>query len=548
MPSGTRPSREVIWGNIRHMTSISTADVRAALIARTEIALIDVREEDPFAQSHPLWAANLPLSKLELEAWGRIPRRDTRIVVYDNASDDGEGLAQRAVKRLQTLGYSDVSVLDGGLAGWRESGGELFRDVNVPSKSFGELVESKRHTPSLSAEEVQALLAQNADVVVLDARRFDEYQTMNIPGSTSVPGGELVLRARELAPDPATRVIVNCAGRTRSIIGTQSLVNAGLPNPVAALRNGTIGWTLAGQALEHGAARRIGPGVSAAHHEAARSAAVDVARRAGVAWTDATTLAQWREETQRTTCLFDVRTPEEYAAGHRAGFRSAPGGQLVQETDVHAPVRGARIVLTDDDGVRAPMAASWLAQMGWEVAVLDAPPLSAAALETGPDQAPQPLPPEVRRVTPATLADWIATQEATVIDLTASASYVKRHVPGAWFAIRSQLPDLLPRLGAPRRIVLTCGSGLLARFAANDIEALTTGEVWVLEGGTAAWVAAGLPVENGDKRLLSKRVDRYQRPYEGTHNAAAAMQAYLDWEFGLVEQLGRDGTHHFFVV
>jgi rhodanese-related sulfurtransferase len=528
--------------------TMTTDEVRAALVARAEIALLDVREEDPFAQSHPLWAANLPLSRLELEAWGRIPRRDTRIVVYD----DGEGLAERAVERLHALGYTDVKPLAGGLAGWRDSGGELFRDVNVPSKSFGELVESKRHTPSLSAAEVQALLAQNADVVVLDARRFDEYQTMNIPGSTSVPGGELVLRARELAPDPATRVIVNCAGRTRSIIGTQSLVNAGLPNPVAALRNGTIGWTLAGQALEHGAARRFGPEVSAAHREAARIAATDVARRAGVAWVDTTTLAQWLHEAQRTTYRFDVRTPEEYAAGHRAGFRSAPGGQLVQETDVHAPVRGARIVLTDDDGVRAAMAASWLAQMGWQVAVLDAPWPSADALATGADNAPQPVPPEVRSVTPAGLADWLATGDAVVIDLTASANFVKRHVPGAWFAVRSQLaqrlPEWLPRLGAPGRLVLTCGSSLLARFAAKDIEALTTSEVWVLEGGTAAWVAAGLPVESGDARLLSKRIDRYRRPYEGTDNAAAAMQAYLDWEFGLVEQLGRDGTHHFFVV
>ncbi|MEQ1684827.1 MAG: rhodanese-related sulfurtransferase [Burkholderiaceae bacterium] len=527
------------------MTTTSTADVRAALIARTEIALIDVREEDPFAQSHPLWAANLPLSKLELEAWGRIPQLDTPIVVYD----DGEGLAQRAVDRLRTLGYTEVSLLEGVLAGWRASGGELFRDVNVPSKSFGELVESKRHTPSLSAEDVQALLAQNADVVVLDARRFDEYQTMNIPGSTSVPGGELVLRARELAPDPATRVIVNCAGRTRSIIGTQSLVNAGLPNPVAALRNGTIGWTLAGQALEHGAARRFGPGVSPAHHEAARSAAADVAQRAGVVGIDAIMLVQWRNEARRTTYLFDVRTPEEYAAGHRAGFRSAPGGQLVQETDVHAPVRGARIVLvdggSDDDGVRAPMAASWLAQMGWEVAVLDA---AADVIETGIDQPPQPVPPEVRSVSPAVLSDWLATGDVTVVDLGASATYVKRHVPGAWFAVRAQLPALLPRLGAPRRIVLTCGSGLLARFAAKDIEALTASEVWVLEGGTAAWIAAGRPVESGETRLLSPRIDRYRRPYEGTDNAAAAMQAYLDWEFGLVEQLGRDGTHHFFVV
>lgn len=539
------------------MTTITPQEVRAALIAREEIALIDVREEKPFAQEHPLWAANLSLSRLELEAWGRIPRRDTPIAVYGD--DD---LAERATERLQALGYTRVRLLEGGLAGWRDSGGEVFRDVNVPSKSFGELVESKRHTPSLSAEEVNGLITQKANVVVLDARRFDEYQTMNIPGSTSVPGGELVLRARALAPDPATRVIVNCAGRTRSIIGTQSLVNAGLPNPVAALRNGTIGWTLAGQSLEHGAARRFPETVSAADAQAASVAAIDVARCAGVAWLTPHALDLWLQDTGRTTYRFDVRTPEEYAAGHRTGFRNAPGGQLVQETDVHAPVRGARIVLTDGDAgrgdrVRAPMAASWLAQMGWQVAVLDddGSDVAQALTETGPDRAPQPASPEVRAASPATLADWLANSDALVIDVTASANYAKRHIPGAWFAVRAQLKQVLARVvaeaPAARRIVFTCGTSQLARFAANDVASsaiVGAREVYVLEGGTTAWIAAGLPLEHGETRMASPRIDRYRRPYEGTDNAAAAMQAYLDWEYGLVEQLARDGTHHFFVV
>ena len=187
------------------MTVTTYQDVRAALLAREEIALLDVREEDPFAQAHPLFAANLPWSRIELDAWQRIPRRDTRVVVYD----DGEGLAADAAERLRALGYTDVSLLDGGLAGWRDAGGELFRDVNVPSKSFGELVESQRHTPSLAAEEVKALLDAGTDMVVLDARRFDEYNIMSIPSAISVPGAELVLRARALAPDPKTRVVVN---------------------------------------------------------------------------------------------------------------------------------------------------------------------------------------------------------------------------------------------------------------------------------------------------------------------------------------------------
>lgn len=243
----------------------SFAEIRKALLNKQELALIDVREEAPFAEAHPLFAANIPLSKLELEVYSRIPRFDTPVTVYDN----GEGLAQVAAERLRGLGYVNVRLLEGGLDGWHRAGGELFIDVNVPSKAFGELVESQRHTPSLAAEEVQALLDNEADVVVLDARRFDEYQTMSIPTGISVPGAELVLRARELAPDPATRIIVNCAGRTRSIIGTQSLINSGIANPVSALRNGTIGWTLAGQTLQHGQSRRFAPTSEEHRHIAA---------------------------------------------------------------------------------------------------------------------------------------------------------------------------------------------------------------------------------------------------------------------------------------
>lgn len=410
----------------------TAAGVRQQLLARTEIALLDVREEHPFAQAHPLWAANLPLARIELDARRRIPRLHTPIVVY--GAEEGVDLAPLAAQRLRALGYTHVQPLQGGLFAWEAAGGELFRDVNVPSKAFGELVEAQRHTPSLSAQEVKALIDARADVVILDARRFDEYQTMSIPTATSVPGAELVLRARALAPDPATRIVVNCAGRTRSIIGTQSLVNAGIPNPVAALRNGTIGWTLAQQALDHGASRRA-PAVGAAQRASTQASARGVADRAGVRRVALAALPSLAQP-DRTLYRFDVRTPEEYAHGHLAGFASAPGGQLVQETDHHVPVRGARIVLADDDGVRANMTASWLAQMGWEVHVLDG---ADAALFNEAGAGPQPAPP----------------------------------LPGA---------------------------------------------------------------------------QRYRRPYEGTDAPAAAMQAYLDWEFGLVAQLGRDGTHFFEVL
>ncbi|MGY4640172.1 rhodanese-related sulfurtransferase [Pseudomonas sp. TE24901] len=527
------------------MTTVSTrsfAQIRQALLDHEEVALVDVREEAPFAEAHPLFAANIPLSKLELEVYSRIPRRDTQVTVYDN----GEGLAARAAERLVALGYTQVSLLEGGLEGWRKAGGELFIDVNVPSKAFGELVESERHTPSLAAEEVQALLDSQADVVVLDARRFDEYQTMSIPTGISVPGAELVLRARELAPDPATRIIVNCAGRTRSIIGTQSLINAGVANPVSALRNGTIGWTLAGQKLAHGQSRRFAP-TSEEHRQIAAKEARHVADKARVGRATLADLQRWQQEATRTTYLFDVRTPEEFEAGHLPGSRSTPGGQLVQETDHVASVRGARLVLADDDGVRANMSASWLAQLGWEVHVLDDLQPEHFS-ETGAWVAPVPAPAQAEVISPHTLVDWLAHGDTAVLDFTPSVNYVKRHIPGAYWALRAQLTQALAKVPPAERYVLTCGSSQLARLAVADVEALTGKPVFLLQGGTTQWIAEKLPLEEGETRLASPRIDRYRRPYEGTDNPKEAMQAYLDWEFGLVAQLARDGTHGFYVI
>jgi rhodanese-related sulfurtransferase len=519
-------------------------DVRDALLSKREIAFLDVREEDPHAQRHPLFAANLALSKLELEAFTRLPRKSVPIVLID----DGEGLAERASRRLEALGYTDVALFEGGLKAWERAGGEVFRDVNVPSKAFGEFVEAKQHTPALSAEAVEALLKGGEDVVVLDARRYDEYQTMNIPGSISVPGAELVLRARALAPDPKTRVIVNCAGRTRSIIGTQSLVNAGIPNPVAALRNGTIGWLLAGQSLAHGSARQFAGDDGRSDTQSLQSAR-EVADRAGVKRTTLANVQRWTEDSTRTTYRFDVRTPAEYEHAHAAGFQGAPGGQLVQETEMFAPVRGARVVLFDDDGVRANMTASWLAQMNVDVYVID-DARNAKLTEQGAWRGAKPQPAATPKISAQDLAALLddPSSQTIVLDFTPSANHVKGHIPGAWWTVRSRLAGDLPALPDAGQYVVTCGSSALASFAGPEVAALTSKPVLLLEGGTASWIAAGLPLAKGETHLASPRIDRYRRPYEGTDAPHEAMNAYLEWEYGLVAQLERDGTHGFFVI
>src|SRR5579863_6263723 len=413
-----------------------------------ELALVDVREELIFSQNHLLLARSVPLSRFELNFARLVPRRMTRIVLCD----EGDGLAQRAAATLSRNGYSDVRILAGGTAAWAAAGFELFSGVNVPSKAFGEYIEHASGTPSIGAGELERLLRENADLVVLDSRPFDEYVRVSIPTATNVPGAELVLRAREIAPSPQTTVVVNCAGRTRSIIGAQSLINAGLPNKVVALRNGTMGWSLAGFACDKGKDRRA-PAVSPTTLEWARGAALRVAQSCGVRRIDRTLLDTWRDDSQRTLYVFDVRDPAEYEAGHLPGAVSAPGGQLVQATDQYVGTLGARIVLVDDAEVRAAMTASWLRQMGWRDVFI----LTEKGTETGWPGAPAltvDMPPG-SGIDCKELSDLLSRNEATIVDLSLSRNYLAHHIPGAWFAIRTRLAGALEKIPLRGTLVLT---------------------------------------------------------------------------------------------
>src|SRR6202049_1667117 len=326
-----------------------------------ELSLVDVREELIFSQRHLLLARSIPLSRFELKFAQLVPRRTTRIVLCD----DGDGAAGGAAAILARNGYTDLAILDGGVDAWAAAGHELFSGVNVPSKAFGEYVEHESGTPSIAAAELEQLLRDKADIVVLDSRPFDEYSRVSIRTGVNVPGAALVLRAREIPPPPDTMIVVNCAGRTRSIIGAQSLINAGVPNKVVALRNGTMGWSLAGFVCDSGKNRRA-PDVSPKTLDWARTAALRVAQSCGVQRIDRAMLETWRKDDTRTLYLFDVRDPAEYLARQLAGAVSAPGGQLVQATDQYVGTLGARVVLVDDAEVRAAMTGSRLGQTGRE--------------------------------------------------------------------------------------------------------------------------------------------------------------------------------------
>ena len=521
-------------------TTVSPAEIRAMLKDGGEMALIDVREEGVFSEEgHPFFANSMPLSRLELLIRARVPRFGTRIVALDGGD---EGLAERAAAKLTEIGYRNVAVMKGGTRAWAASGYELFTGVNVPSKAFGELVEHQCGTPHIAASELKKRIEAGDKVLIVDSRPIGEFRNMSIPGAFDCPGAELVYRVPDRVPSPDTLVVVNCAGRTRSIIGAQSLRNARLANQVVALENGTMGWELAGLELARGRDDSLPP-PSTEGLAKARMLAEDVAQRFDIRRIGDAELARFRAEAdQRTLYLIDVRSPEEYAAGHLAGARLAPGGQLVQATDTYMATRNARIVLVDGDGVRAVMTASWLVQMGCpEVYVLDGG-VAGRKLVTDPEtrEIPGLEHANAATIAPAALKDLLDRGEAIVVDVAPSLNYEAGHIPSAWFAVRARLKQSLSKVPVKPVLVLTSSDGVVAQLAAAELPAHGFAEVKVLNGGTDAWRAAGLPLTKGREALADTPNDCWRRPYD-PYAAPDARERYLKWEVELVHQIEREG-------
>ena len=524
------------------MSPISARTLKKFLHDGEEIALLDAREEVPFDKRHILMASCVPLGRLEAIIDASVPRRSARVVWCD----DGEGLAERAAIRMSALGYTDVTFLDGGIGAWEAEGYRIYQGVHVPSKAFAEVIEHEAGTPYISAAQLKEMMDGGTDYVLLDSRSYEEYHGNSIPTAVSVPGAELVYRFKDLVPSPETTVVVNCGGRTRSIIGAQSLIDAGYPNKVVSLMNGTQGWHLAGYEIVVGATATA-PDTSDAATAAAKDAASRVAKRFDIQTIDLDTLRQWQTEADtRSLYVLDVRTRPEYEAGHLAGVKHIMGGQLIQETDRHLATWGARVVLIDDVGVRATMTASWLKRMGWDTAIMPMESLDAP-LERGPytpktlglDEADVPMI-SVRDLQPLVDAGTVA-----VIDFDWSKGYHAGHIPGAWFMIRSKLADDIGAVPVATKIVTTSPDGALARLAAAEIARLRDIPVMALAGGTDAWRDAGLPMQTGNAHMASAALDIRLKAREESENIEDAMNRYLAWEIALVDDMANDDDQRF---
>ncbi len=528
--------RLIFGGRQAMVDTISAAALKQVLDANLRFALIDVREAGEYNSTHIPGASLISRRQLEFLMPHAVPYRGTHVIVCD---DDGRR-AQLASTTLERLGYSRVSVLEGGINRWATYDYPTEWGMNVPSKDFGEKVEVVHHVPELTATELHERMARGEKLVILDTRTPEEYQRFCIPGGRSVPGGELALRITDLTKnlDQNTTIVVNCAGRTRSIIGTRVLQRMGLKN-VYGLKNGTSGWVLAGLQLETGANRLELPEPSSEGVAAAEAYAAKLAAEDGIRYLDIPALqAVMQRRHRESVYLIDVRTKEEYERGHIPGFRWFPGGQAVQRSDDVAVVKNCAIAFCCDRKARATFITSWYRQMGFqEVYAVDGGTTAWAANGLALEQGlPEELPVgydeargTVKLLTPQALQ---ASQLPSVIFVDTSQDFARGHVPGARWVPRGWLEfwigDIVPAKETP--IAVTCNDGRNSILASATLKELGYQNVSALDGGMAAWQAAGLPVEKGLTGVMAPPTDVV---LAGPDRNFADMMNYLRWEEAL---------------
>ncbi len=525
-------------------SAIIPETLRYLLEQGSTLALLDVREHGEYNAAHIPGASSLPRRLIEFRLGRLVPCPAVQLVVCD---DDGRR-ARLAAATMERMGYSRVAGLEGGVNAWASRGLPTEWGMNVPSKDFGERVEVQHHVPTIEAAELDRRMKNGQLVIILDTRTPEEYARACIPGGRSVPGGELALRIADIArsqPDatPDSMIVVNCAGRTRSIIGARILQRMGLPN-VVSLRNGTSGWVLAGLPLEKGACRTELPEPSPEGLAAATAFATHLAAEDGVRYLSVEALqAAMARAPHECVYPVDVRTEQEYAAGHIPGFWWFPSGQAVQRADDVMAVRNATIVFCCDGTVRATVTGSWYRQMGflnvyaviggttaWKAAGL---PLEQGASENMPYGLHEAMR-SAHMLSPRELEAALRGERPAVIFVGTSREFASGHVPGARWLSRSWLeleagsfaPDVL------QPVAVTDADGRSAPLAAATLRDMGYADVAFLQGGMAAWREADLPVEQGLSGVMTPPEDVVPA---GPERPSHDMIHYLRWE----EALGR---------
>lgn len=503
-------------------------------------ALIDVRGHGEFRRGHILGATSLPRRMIEFRMRELVSFSGTPIVLCD---EDGRR-ASLAAKTLERMRYSDVAVLEGGLSKWVESGYNTELEMNTLSKIFGEKVFSEWRVPEVTAQELNEKLRRGEDVTIIDVRTHEEHRVSCIPGAINIPGGELALRISEAVTDPSRPIVVHCAGRTRSIIAAATLQKLGFQNAFA-LKNGTMGWELAGLELQHGAKTSV----ASPSHVSISESEVLVSGMAGSQGIQRLSIEDLKDVQSRrdgeNVYLIDVRTREEYISGHMPGFQWFPGGQAVQQADELIAVPDGKIIFACDGRIRSTFAAYWFRELGyphvytvdggvkaWTVRGLHVEVGMQGLVPFGLEDARA----RVKLLSPIKFNLAVEEDKLTLIFVGTSQNFADGHIPNShwlprdWLELR--VSGLIPSNHTP--IGVTCSDGLSSPLAAVTLMDLGYESVKVLEGGVEAWRNVGLPTSQGSGELDGTVDDVL--PFIGTRMSREEMLRYLVWEEKLAER------------
>ena len=278
------------------LVRISATALRAMESDGKELAILDPREEGIFGKAHLLYAVNMPLSKLEINIFRMVPRNSTRIVL----TDGGEGMSERAAAKLKELGYTDVAILDGGYPAWKKAGLEVFSGMSVAGKAFGEWIAVNYQPQTMTPEEVQKTNGRRREgvdpgqppverVCQHEHTRFNQCACVG----TRVPLLPAWSQSRYTGRGKLRRT------HPQPYRGSE-LINAGIPNKVAAMRGGTMAWQMAGFQLEHGSTRHA-PEPWGTNLQKALQTAQKVADRFGVKTIDSKQLEVFKADKNRSS-------------------------------------------------------------------------------------------------------------------------------------------------------------------------------------------------------------------------------------------------------
>ncbi|MDP3137711.1 MAG: rhodanese-like domain-containing protein [Burkholderiaceae bacterium] len=514
----------------------SAASLQAALAAREPLALLDVREMGEYRLGHIFGATPLPLGDLEERARRYVPQPHLEVVVC--GGDDGR--QGRAAQRLRAMGFSNVSVLAGGVSGWQQEGRAGATGWGFEGKQFGEQVAVAERIPHVDAEEVAAGL-DDPEVIVLDSRTPAEFLKGHIPGARWLPPFQSLLHAADLCRAHRS-VYVNCAGRTRSLLGARLLRGMGFDN-VYAVQNGTWGWLHSGRKLEKGEGATVAPPTDAALAQADAYARALAGRR-GIDILDAD---QARHFTQAAASgyVVDVRGLDAFRAAHVPGSFHIEGSLLQFLAEERFAVRSLPVLVIGEQTADGAAGAALLRDLGYAAYCIEggfaAWQSSDAPTQAGDEQWPDAGVPEPG-MGAVEILDWpVASRRlhdgaAVALDLRSLGDFTLGHLPGALSLPLGRLEEMHASL-VKGLAYIAVGEGRKAvrgaarlRAAGFNAAALDIGMAELARRGLE--LVEGLDGSNASLDDAKQDVDPFRRK-GALRQSVGESHAYLQWERAL---------------